>query len=216
MPTVLENLAGMIRSLMPIGKAWAWVRDHALFTAMAGEYNRVMGRVDDLITNLDPLTATDEDLLTDWERLLGLPDECGGLDPLISDRQQEARRKLSDQGGASANFFEEQSAALGFPDTIIRDILPFLVGRSRVGDRLTNPSYSQFRVGENRVGDTLTQWGWQFYFEANLLATEITQFRVGVNTVGQALVFFENPVLECNIRRTKPAHTGVYFTFREA
>jgi uncharacterized protein YmfQ (DUF2313 family) len=221
MTTTLEKVSQALKKLLPPGRLWRDVseKNSDVFDAMAGEFTRVIDRGDSLLVEFDPLTSNE--LLTDWETLLGLPDECRGLNPLVSDRQIDARHKLSDQGGASADFFENLAAELGFPNTVVIDILPFNVGRSTVGQKLTNYKSFAFVVGGNyptttnfTVGKPLVEYGWQFYFEVNLLATQVTHFQVGINTVGQKLVLFSNPVLECTIKKLKHAHTSVWFTFR--
>ena len=77
--TVSDYLA-MLRGLMPRGAAWrgeAGTVLAAMLEASAEELVRLDGAARLLMDESNPRTAVDA--LADWERTLGLPDECGGL-----------------------------------------------------------------------------------------------------------------------------------------
>jgi len=209
----IKKYAGLIKALFPTGKIWETIFETSeeLFRGMAVEFCRVDDRSKELLVELDPLTA--DELLGDWEALLGLPDECTPEGQSIDERRQQARGKLSSQGGQSANFYEEVAASLGFPDTIVRDFHAFRVGISTVTHPLTNPFENYFRVGENRVGDVLENIGWTFFYEVNAPATINDPFEVGIDTVGEPLVVFGNPLLQCTMKKLKPAHAMPFFTY---
>ena len=205
----------LILNLWPLGKVWENVSQSdigdKLVNAFAKEPCRVAERGQDLLVELDPLTA--DEMLDDWETLLGLPDECTPEFQTIDERREQARAKLADQGGQSAAFFEEIASQLGFPDTVVSDYRSFTVGRSVVSDRLTNDFSVPFLVGQGVVGDVLLNEGWQFYFQVNSPASVVDPFEVGQNTVGEPLVEFGNELLQCTMKKLKPAHTGAFFTF---
>lgn len=209
---LLAGYSSLIKKLLPKGLAWEQVTEAmpGLYTGIATEFCRIDERGRDLLVELDPLTSVE--LLTDWETLLGLPDECTPLNLTLAERQQQARSKLSDQGGQSAAFFEARADDLGFPTTVVSDYHPFEVGRSTVGEALTNDFSIPFTVGMT-VGNTLHDWGWRFVFNVNSPATVVEPFRVGQNVVGDRLVEFGNELLECTIKKLKPAHTQPFFTF---
>lgn len=209
----IAKYANLLKRLFPIGRAWEYIIEMPLFEGIAVEFGRVDDRAEELLVELDPLTS--EELLEDWENLLGLPDDCVPEGQTLLERQTQARNKLSNQGGQSAQYFEDFALSVGIEDVIVSNFSPFLVGQSRVGDAFTNGFDTPFRVGQNRVGDSLHNWGWTFYFEVNSLATITEPFRVGINRVGDRLVEFGNPLLECLIIKQRPAHTFPYFTFRE-
>jgi uncharacterized protein YmfQ (DUF2313 family) len=204
--------SSLVKRLFPLGKAWEDLLDSPLFSALGVEFARVDDRSKDLLTELDPLTATE--LIDEWETLLGLPDQCTPEGLTLQDRREQARQKLADQGGQSAPFLESVAEQLGFADTVVSDFRQFYVGRARVGDPLTNDFIDAFTVGES-VGSVLLNVGWLFYFEVNSLASVNDPFEVGIDTVGEPLVEFGNPLLQCTIRKLKPAHAAPFFTFRD-
>lgn len=215
-PSLVEKYRRLLGKLLPLGRAWEQLKEDSqqILLGLAYEFCRVDERAQDLLQEFDPGTA--DELLTDWETLLGLPDECSPLAPDLAQRRQQARQKLAALGGTSKEFYEQVAANLGF-DAIVRDYRAFRVGISRVGERLSNPfdpDKDVFRVGRNRVGDQLKIAGWRYIFEVNVEATVIEPFRVGRNRVGDPLVNFGNDILECTMAKLKPAHTGVFFTFR--
>lgn len=197
---------------MPIGRAWDQAKDHILFKALSYEFCRIEERAADLVDiEFDPLLTNE--LLTDWETMLGIPDECTPADQTIDERRVQVKQKLSTLGGMSAKFYIDLAKLLGF-DIEVFNPIPFTVGRQRVGDGLYNNSIRDvFEVGQNRVGDQLRVFGWQFYFIARIPISELTNFKVGTSTVGEPLVAFGNELLECTIRKYKPAHSGVVFLF---
>lgn len=214
MPTVIgiAKYKQLLGKLFPIGKAWERVKEHVLLAGLAVEFNRVEERASDLVNiEFSPYTTTE--LLPDWEQLLGLPDECTPEGLSIDERRAQVVQKLATRGGASAAYFEQLATKFGF-NAIVTDYRQFEVGRSRVGEPLSNHFDHKFRVGENRVGDVLRNTGWQYWFNVDVEATNLRKFRVGMNRVGEALVLASNPLFECTVRRLKPAHTAVFFTFR--
>lgn len=213
----IKKYTKLLKKLLPLGRAWDDIREDALnlFPGLATEFCRVQDRASDLLDEIDPGTSTN--LLTDWEMLLGLPDECTPDNVDLNERRQQARQKLAAVGGISAAFYEQVAENLGF-EAFVSDAHPFRVGRSRVGDALYNPFVEErdvFKVGGFTVGQPLVAWKWDFCFVVNVEATVIEAFAVGQNTVGQPLVNFGNDLLECTIAKLKPAHTCSFFTFRD-
>lgn len=181
-----------------------------LLEALANEFCRVDDRVQDLIRESDPSQTIE--LLEDWERALGLPDECTPEAADEIERRTQLLQKLTNIGGISAEFYEFLILQLGFEATVTNP-LPFRVGKSVVGDALTNDFEVPFTVGMT-VGEPLLNVGWLYYFNVEIPATAAEVFEVG-DTVGTPLREFSNPLIECTIRRLKPAHAGVTFTFIE-
>lgn len=211
MPARLEKYQDLLKRLFPVGRAWENVKNHNLLRGMAIEFCRIDDRGADLLRELNP--ATSLELLEDWEQLLGIPDECTPDGQTIEERRLQVTQKMGTLGGLNANYLEHIASLLGF-DIIIENPVPFRVGIARVGQALTNNEIRDtFRVGANRVGDQLRVFGWQFYFIANIPATELNQFRVGQNRVGDRLVETGNELLQCTLRKNKPANSGVVFRF---
>jgi uncharacterized protein YmfQ (DUF2313 family) len=212
-PQGIAKYLQLLKNLFPKGLAWNWVKEDkiGLIESMASEFCRVEEKATNLLDiELDPRTSVE--LLTDWETLLGLPDECTPDNIILQDRQKIAGQRLAAQGGVSAAYLEDLILRLGF-DSEVSDFVPFRAGWSRVGDRLTNDFDNQFRVGINRVGEQLRVTGWRFVFNVDLEATSVTYFRVGQNRVGERLVLFENETVECAVYKYKLAHMQPFFTF---
>ena len=201
----------LLGDLLPVGKAWDNVKLNTLLDAMAVEFTRVHGRAADLLAEMYP-GATDE-LLADWESLLGIPDECTPENQTDDERRVQILQKLATTGGISAEYYVFIAKQLGF-DISIETARPFRVGVSRVGDALTNRrGDSRFRVGD-AVGKGLDQFGWQFYYIVTIPVTELIRFRTGGDSrVGDPLVLYSNALLECTLKKLKPAHAGIYFRF---
>ena len=209
--TRLEAYKNLIAKLLPPGKAWAKVRENVLLEGLAVELTRVEARAADCLKEIDPRQTVE--LLEDWESLLGIPDECTPEGQTVTQRQTQITQKLASVGGLSATYYEFIASQLGF-DIRITDAHSFRVGRQRVGEPLTNGVYPDgvFRVGD-RVGNELAKAGWRFYYIAEIPLTELVRFRVGLSRVGDPLVSYSNTLLECTLKRLKPAHRNIFFKF---
>lgn len=194
MPTAAEYRE-QLKQLLPPGQAFP--RDpgttlHDLLDGMSIELARVDARSFALPVEANPSTTFE--LLSDWERVTGLPDRCSGaLEETIQGRRNAVLAKLSSTGGQSAAYFIGVAAALGYQVTIT-EFYPFRVGRSRVGDALTNGA-------------------WQFAWQINAPETTAVPFRVGLSAVGEALRTWGAGSLECKIRQLAPAHTVPIFAY---
>lgn len=210
---LLEKYKSLLKKLLPQGFAWDQIKfdELNLLEGLSGEFCRIDERGTDFLRELDPGTA--DELIPDWNQLLGIPDECTLPGATLADQQTQARQKLAEQGGLSAAFYEDVLTRLGFVDPEVTDIFDFRVGRNRVGDALTNPFDIPFRVGTGRVGERLRLTGWRYVFQVKVVQDDIRPFRVGQNTVGQPLVEFGNDQLECIMFKLKPAHTQPFFVF---
>ena len=211
----LAKYKQLLINLLPRGRLWKPSEQpvfNNLLKSTAQEPCRVDDRVKQLFIETDPRTATADESLDQWEGILGLPDECtpDGLDE--AERQIQATQKLTNIGGLSKTFYEFVTAQLGFPTTIVTNILPFTAG-SRAGDRLTNYFNRHFVAG-SVAGTPLSEIGWKYYFEVELPITASSHFVAG-STAGTPIRSFSNPLIECTIKKLKPAHAGVIFSFIE-
>jgi uncharacterized protein YmfQ (DUF2313 family) len=213
-PEKIQKYKELLINLFPTGPLWDF-RNQPKLSALVGALAVEFCRVDDRITTLlevesDP-TKTIE-LLEDWERMLGLPDECSpeGADEI--QRRLQVVQKYTNMGGISAAFYEFLTAQLGFP-CVVTDYHVFQVGRSQVGDALYNDFEDALTVGET-IGQQLLVWGWRTYFNVEIPTEGAETLEVG-EEIGVPLRLFSNPLIECTIKKLKPAHTGVTFTFKE-
>lgn len=184
-----------IRSLLPQGAAWA--RDRAtklieLLEALAIEAARVDERGGDLLREMIPDVTLE--MLTDWERTAGLPDDCVADEvQTLAVRRASLLTKLRSLGGQSRQYFIDLAAIFGFEITIT-EFFPFRAGISTAGDALSNSD-------------------WAFTWQVNAPEETVTPFLAGVGAAGEPLRTWGNERLECLLRQNRPAHTVVIFAY---
>ncbi|MGE4406033.1 YmfQ family protein [Pseudomonas sp.] len=192
------NAAGYLahlQALLPPGAAWTREKEAQLTKLLRGlaeELARVDQRAADLLRETDPRTCFE--LLTDWEKLVGLPDPCAPIAATVQERRGAVAAKLVGTGGQNRQYYIDLAAALGVPVTIT-EFLPFRVGYSAVGDPLA------------------TDDAWRHTWQVDAPETVINHFAVGASAVGEPLRSWGNAMLECAIGRRKPAHTEVLFAY---
>jgi uncharacterized protein YmfQ (DUF2313 family) len=117
--------------------------------AMLGDGER---NLDEWLEQYEPAVATT--MLTDWERLLGLPDCCdAGLVLSLAQRRANVLEKLTVIGGQSPQYYIDLMARRGIAITVQE--LGLYVWH--VTAPMINLHY--FRAGEGRCGDRLRTWG---------------------------------------------------------
>lgn len=199
MPTNLSTSADeyrqQLQKLAPQGIAWPteptsnWVK---FLDALAQEFARVDARANELIDESFPDTTTE--LLPNWERVAGLPDDCNGvIGETYQIRRLNLLAKLAARGGQSIAYFIEVMGVLGFTITITE--------------------YDRFRVNRNRMGDALNGEDWEYTFTVNAPTETIFWFRAGQAAAGEPLASWGNERLECNMNKLKPAHTLALFAY---
>lgn len=195
-----DDYAEALSSLLPTGPAWPRDADAALMHLVDG-LSQTWGDVDGrafrlLAQETDPRLTID--MLSDWERAFGLPDDCMGAATTIQERRNRLISRMIQIGGQSRAFFIGVAAALGYTITI-EEFSPIMGGISRGGD-------DSWQAGSPDI---------RFYWVVHVSDTPIWWFRGGVGEGGKdhhaewAAIFD----LECLIRRYKPAHTYVIFAY---
>jgi len=126
----------MLQALLPVGPAWP--RDEGavltdLLAAWAEEFARLNARADDLLNEADPSTASE--LLPEWELDYGL-----GGEGAAADRQAAIEGAMNARGGVSPQYFMDLAAAAGV-GIALSFYRPFQVGRSTVGETLSNGTW---------------------------------------------------------------------------
>ncbi len=105
-----------LQALLPIGAAWPRAVGATLtrfLDAVAEEFARIDLRRNQLFDEADPNTTSE--LLGDWERVAGLPDNCiGKLRGTQQARRQDLVAKLSATGGATAAYLVAAALEAGF------------------------------------------------------------------------------------------------------
>lgn len=188
-------------ALLPRGLAWLRAPGSNMIAALYGmseEFARIDGRVDRLVEESHPGSALE--LLADWERVAGLPDNCLPVTGSVNERQRRVLAKITSIGGQSRSYFIELAATLG----VSIDIDEF------------RPMRAGFRTGDRCYGAE-----WQFVWRVVVLAfsqdsgllVRSERFRAGMGRAGDRLRDFSVQELECTIRRAAPAHTKVLFAY---
>lgn len=192
--TAADYLA-QLQALLPPGPAWPKDADATLtrlLGALAAELARVDGRAQQLVEEADPRTVAE--LFADWERVAGLPDTCAqafGGDQTMAQRRAALVARLTTLGGQSPAYFIGLAAALGYAITITE------FRAHCVNDDVEHPLY-----------DT----AWNFAWQVNAALNTITDITVD-STVEDPLAVWGNALLECVIKRLKPAQTAVLFSY---
>ena len=120
-------------------------------------------------------------------------------------------QKMTNIGGLSKTFYEFLGDQLGF-DITVENRVNFLAGRGRAGDPISNYFNRHFVAG-SKAGEFLIEIGWRFYFNVEMPITAAQHFVAG-SLAGEALQTFSNELIECTMKKLKPAHAGVTFTFK--
>lgn len=181
-----------LQALLPPGAAWPREPGAVLtrvLTPVAGELARVDARAADLRREADPRTTLE--LLPEWEAECGLPDCCGGVADTLEARRARVVQQLLARGGQSRAYFLALAAALGFTVTITE--------------------FNHY-VCELDCEQPVYDEPWRFVWRVD--AAAVTVHELTAETVCEApLAWWGNQVLECVIRRRKPAHTHVLFGY---
>lgn len=196
MAHTLEEYAHLLKNLLPPGQAFPrepGTNLEKLLLGCAVEFARIDARAEFLAIDVVPIETTE--LLSDWERVAGLPDKCSGeLEATIQGRRNALVAKLSSVGGQSAGYFVGVAASLGYEITIT-EFRPFRAGISRAGDALTNTPE------------------WVHTWRVNAPETTVISFRAGLSAAGEPLRSWGNTALQCKLNQLSPAHTIVLFSY---
>ncbi|MGA5655271.1 YmfQ family protein [Rahnella contaminans] len=104
-----------LMQLLPQGEAWPQDPDSTLgklLHALADGFERIDSQLDEIATR-ETLPRTAQQLLTDWEACLGLP-ECGDISDTIEKRQMAAEAKFTMSASLNLHFLEELALKHGY------------------------------------------------------------------------------------------------------
>lgn len=191
----LENYTSALQNLMPTGLVWSRKVDGvqtAVLRALAQSYQQSDDVSEALLVGAFPATATI--MLTDWEKTLGLPDDCAiGENDSIAIRQRSVVSKLFSTGGQSASYFIGVAKALGYDITVT--------------------VYRQARAGMSVCGDALNGDDWPFTWLVTAPETTISYAQAGQSYAGDPLRSWGNKRLACRLNALAPSHTIVKFGY---
>lgn len=189
-----DDYARMLAGLMPHGPAWSDQVVAHLVAAWAEELARLDVRIDALIEQADPRTA--DELLGDWERVLGLPDKCtASIGLSIAERQRLAWAKLTEQGGQSRAYFIALAERYGESGVTISD-----------GFRPMNCN--------DDCNDALYSDADKFVWRVNFQHPAANARAMTCNDdCSDALQMYALSLAECPLSERKPAHTILVFSY---
>lgn len=180
--------------LLPEGPVWSRDLDSVLAQVLkvpAASLARIDARANALFEDMDPRTTVE--LLVDWERNHGLPDECMRdiADP--DQRRKRLHQKVAWEGGQSAPFFISLVEALGYEGATIDQFRPFRVN-------------SPCNAGIN-------QNGWRYAWRVNVPAEATVRRMTATSPCNSALGSWGDDTLLCILSGYKPAHTILYIAY---
>ncbi|TKI02904.1 YmfQ family protein [Martelella alba] len=192
-----NDYTAALQGLMPTGSVWPRDPDAvqiAVLTALAGSFQASDDAAQALLVGAFPKTATI--LLAEWEKTLGLPDDCAiGETDSIALRQAAVVAKLFSTGGQSIEYFISVAETLGYTITITQ--------------------FRQARSGMSVCGDALNGDEWPFVWRVNAPETTIIYAQAGLSYCGDPLRSWGNKRLECRLSKLSPSHTIVKFGYAE-
>ncbi len=109
----------------------------AELTAEANRLDEVQASVASLLLEMDPRTAVL--LLSDWERVYGLPDEGLTVANTVAERQARLSAKVMQTGGLSKQYFQTLLQQAGYT-VLIDEPRGFFAGINAGGDRVYDPT----------------------------------------------------------------------------
>ena len=117
-PLSADDYLNLLRNLLPYGPAWTDDPNAAvsrMFEGLSQELARIDGRCWALINEADPRST--QELFSDWQSEFGLPDPCVqalGGNQTSAQLRAALLGRINSVGGATAAYFTEVAAALGF------------------------------------------------------------------------------------------------------
>lgn len=190
----IDDYLWLLQSLLPEGPIWP--RDPGsdlskLLRGKAAEYAAIHDRALNLISEIDPRTTLE--LLPRWEAIAGLPDPCAGEAQTLEGRRNRLTGTITARGGASPAYFIGLAAALGY-EIQIEEFQPFTCD-----SECDTPLWSEDSV---------------FVWKVHAPSTSYEDWTCD-SPCDEPLWWWSNAPLECAIRRRKPAHTEVIFSYAD-
>lgn len=134
---LIDRYRDLLLALLPPGDGFSRSPDSVFYDLMARcaiEFARIDERGADLLREGVPSTVSE--LLGQWEKALGLPDDC--YTPTTDDERRAAViARIVGTGGHSLADYTALAATLGYAAPVFTTYRPFVMG-SRMGDAFSN------------------------------------------------------------------------------
>lgn len=200
MATEADYLA-QAQALLPKGPAWTRDKNAnltSLLAAFASNFHAVDRRAASLANEAIPSNSVE--LLADWERICGLPNECGesiNTPKTVEERRNDVIHLLTSNASPTANFFQSLAARMGY-EIQVSELKPFISGLSRCGDKLNGAPIIRYHV-----------------ITVFVKGERVAQFRTGVACCGDLLGSIRYATeLECMFEKLKPAHVVFIYSYK--
>lgn len=217
-PIGLDGYVHSFMARLPRGEIWPRAQDSTLVRTVRGLMGIVARWAADagtfLLVEAFPPTSTPALLLTDWERVLGLPEECLPVTDLtVAERQAAVREKLARRPGAQDRYyFLDRAAELGY-DITITEYRPAQCAVTQCGAMISYENDKTLIVRGAGCGTPFIRFVWR----VTVSGPRLTWFAVG-NAGGRAgqdphLKIRRAQDLECLFKKLMPAHTKLIFDY---
>ncbi|MBW9336188.1 DUF2313 domain-containing protein [Herbaspirillum sp. RU 5E] len=190
-----QDFLNALQGLLPSGLVWPREQGSVLADTLSGlapTFVRHAARAANLLIDANP--ATTVELLPEWEATLGLPDPCAGGSPTLQQRRQQVVARFANSGGQSIPYFINFAFDLGYT--------------------VQTKEFAPFRCGQSCAGDPVGGEEWSYTWAVIAPVVSPVYFRTGQSTAGEPLAAWQNTVLECELKRIKPAHTLLQFIYQ--
>jgi len=125
----------VLRLLFPISLDGDFIEDIDL---EGSHLDDVYDRASDFLTEIFPDEALE--LLSDWERVTGFPDDCIGPETDPVERRRNILSRIAGYGGLSMPYFIDLADNLGYTVTI-NEFPAFRMGIEGMGDFIRDPDF---------------------------------------------------------------------------
>lgn len=195
----LKDYHKMVWDLFPYGLAWPRKQGvlDKLVDGIASELSNAEERKAQLISEMDPRSSNE--MFNEWESLWGLPDECSPDDITLFRRRGALISKITGIGDMRPAYYLGIAYELGY-DAELFEWRPVVCGLTECGN-------------EYMLGNDSVRYTWDLI----LYGISSKYFECGTAVCSDFLgSWTDSAELECRINRAKPAHTKVFFLYREA
>jgi uncharacterized protein YmfQ (DUF2313 family) len=189
--TAAEYLT-LLQSLLPPGAAWTREPEADMtktLQALADDFAMLDDRALAFLEECDPRTTYE--LLSEWEAATSLPDIIYSNSQTVIEKRLALESKLTSVGGQSIPAYIALAARLGYTITITE--------------------FRPFTVNSN-VTEAIQDVPWRFLWQVNS-ATVPTNDASCLSPCTDPLRSWGEELLETAIRKYKPSHTEVIFTY---
>lgn len=190
-----DAILAELLALLPPGWAWNKARTGGLaglLSPAAAEISLIEGWLEQLLEEADPRAAFN--LIFEWERAVGLPDECGPVPDMIELRRAAVHARLTQKTSPTPAFFIALAATYGATVTITEH----------------RPHTCEDSC-ENPVNDEAWAYAWTILGPDTVVSDLTCE-----DTCEVPLRSWTQGPYECVIRRLAPAHTVPIFAYEEA